>query len=645
VASDEDPAATGETTMTTSNLFSALLRASLRRGGGAALTAALVATAVGGGCVERQLGAVTPCPTSRVQQPSIMGVVDQVDLLFVIDDSPSMEEEQRALAREIRSMVQVLTTGEHEDGSRTTPVSSLHVGIVSTDMGIGSADDDHACRTGAGRDGHLFTPRERGCGTSTSPFLAFSTDTDDPEAFANEVSCMARLGDAGCHFEQPLEATLRALSPTGPTDFTTPDYRAPYFVTGDAHGGPEGVNAGFLRAGAVLAIVLITDEDDCSAQDPTYFTRATAAGSFTHCAQHHDGQWAVDRYVTGLLGLRSHPSQIVFSAIVGVPQALSGHAEADILSADAMRESISNGRLERACTFIDAGGNEVPTLGDAAPARRIVQVAEGLRAQGVSTSVQSICSGDYHAAMSDVAARIGGALGTACLPRPMNLDAEGHAPCTVSLLLPPVESAAEHTHCAELPGASAYTMERVELADLDGEVVHRERCRVQQVARGAVDAAGWYYDDGAEAPSGPSAMAPGCGQGVAFAGLEPVSGAELRVDCQAELFPTSGRVVHLGSFCDPGTGADGTGTLAESAAHTCGMGFATPGFESVRLSCDAFDRTCQVACDDSSDCRSAGLLGYTCDTREAAEVFGTNLPAGIAPTAVHGFCVNPSCES
>jgi hypothetical protein len=135
------------------------------------------------------------------------------------------------------------------------------------------------------------------------------------------------------------------------------------------------------------------------------------------------------------------------------------------------------------------------------------------------------------------------------------------------------------------------------------------------------------------------------GNPSALAGIEPVSGAELRVDCQAELYPGTGPVVHLGSFCDPGTGADGTGALTESARLTCGMGFATAGFEATHLRCDAFDRTCQVACDESSDCRAAGLLGYTCDTREAAEVFGTSLPAGIAPTAVHGFCVNPSCGS
>jgi hypothetical protein len=59
---------------------------------------------------------------------------------------------------------------------------------------------------------------------------------------------MARVGTSGCGFEHQLAATSKALT------------------------APE--NAGFLRDDAFLQIVLITDEDDCSAPtDSDLFTR------------------------------------------------------------------------------------------------------------------------------------------------------------------------------------------------------------------------------------------------------------------------------------------------------------------------------------------------------------------------------------
>ena len=51
------------------------------------------------------------------------------------------------------------------------------------------------------------------------------------------LSCISHVGDAGCGFESPLEAIKRALD------------------------GRHPENAGFLRPGAFLAVVILTDED------------------------------------------------------------------------------------------------------------------------------------------------------------------------------------------------------------------------------------------------------------------------------------------------------------------------------------------------------------------------------------------------
>ena len=57
-------------------------------------------------------------------------------------------------------------------------------------------------------------------------------------------SCIAALGETGCGFEHQFAAILRALGADG--------QRAP------------AENQGFLRPDAYLAIVMLTNEDDCS---------------------------------------------------------------------------------------------------------------------------------------------------------------------------------------------------------------------------------------------------------------------------------------------------------------------------------------------------------------------------------------------
>lgn len=60
-------------------------------------------------------------------------------------------------------------------------------------------------------------------------------------------SCVAELGTGGCGFEFTIEAARRAVDPK------------------------LNVNPGFVRADAMLVVVLLTDEDDCSAQKVQLF--------------------------------------------------------------------------------------------------------------------------------------------------------------------------------------------------------------------------------------------------------------------------------------------------------------------------------------------------------------------------------------
>jgi hypothetical protein len=119
-----------------------------------------------------------------------------------------MEEEQAALIAELPSLIQTLTTGDF-DGSDGLPiggdpndfeaVEDLHVGVVTSDMGTGGFVVPSCARSDFGDDGLLRTQGNRaaGCMASYPGFFGFRSG-DDPDAFANEVACVAVTGAGGC---------------------------------------------------------------------------------------------------------------------------------------------------------------------------------------------------------------------------------------------------------------------------------------------------------------------------------------------------------------------------------------------------------------------------------------------------------------
>src|SRR5690606_33246380 len=72
-------------------------------------------------------------------------------------------------------------------------------------------------------------------------------ERNDPDA-ADRFSCLAQAGTKGSGIEMPLYATELALRDRV----------------------QDGTNAGFRRDDALLAIVMLTDEDDCSRRDNNF---------------------------------------------------------------------------------------------------------------------------------------------------------------------------------------------------------------------------------------------------------------------------------------------------------------------------------------------------------------------------------------
>jgi hypothetical protein len=189
-------------------------------------------------------GRAAQCPDGTTPRVVTTDSPVKLDLLFMIDDSPSMEEEQANLARNFPRLI---------DALKNLPAGfpDLHLGVLSSDMGAGAADLAGACGNSLGDRGVLQV--RSGCGLdakngryliSQSGGTQNNFDGDIAEVFA----CLASLGTNGCGFEHQLQSVRMALS------------------------GFVADNAGFLRSDAHLAVVYITDEDDCSAPaDTTLF--------------------------------------------------------------------------------------------------------------------------------------------------------------------------------------------------------------------------------------------------------------------------------------------------------------------------------------------------------------------------------------
>jgi len=356
------------------------------------------------GCLGRELKQLNPCLVSSVNVGITVDKIDKVDLLFMVDNSSSMQEEQIALSQQFKNIITVLTTGKRAGKPDFTPATDLHLAVVSSDLGTAWAGVT-GC-TPAGDDGVMQNQgRGAGCMPSYPRFLSYDAKSSVPEQTANDFACVAMLGTGGCGFEQQLESSLKALWPAA-------DGRAKFLGDGQggmvlAHGDND--NGGFLRTDPIaglslLAIVLVTDEEDCSVLDPVVLVdprelnpdvpleaRLAQQGLNTRCALNPDLLFETSRYVTGFKSRRGRPDLVIFAAIVGVPPETvdaAALARTDFQS-EPSRELFYKGILDHSLmesTVDDQGTPSDPhddkirpsCLGDASlayPPRRIVEVA------------------------------------------------------------------------------------------------------------------------------------------------------------------------------------------------------------------------------------------------------------------------------
>ncbi|MDO9022202.1 MAG: hypothetical protein Q8S73_31800 [Deltaproteobacteria bacterium] len=285
--------------------------------------------------------------------------VDSVDLLFVVDNSNSMLAYQQRLGAQFRVLIEQLVDPPDDPATGQPshpPVKSLHVGVVSSDLGtpganVGSCNvspdvgDDgllNPVRSGRAMAAHRpWTTLPAGtrparCADNPNQypsFLTFDADSTDAAEFRDDFVCNAFLSTGGCGLEQQLESAYRALVVHNPRE----------------QAGNTDPNAGFVRPDAVLGIVVISDEEDGSVRDCRYAEAGqpcTDALSVYDLSQPgwgddedlnlrfytytpgsaQDPTWPIERYIDprnpnrGFTSLKpGHPDRVVFAGIIGVP--------------------------------------------------------------------------------------------------------------------------------------------------------------------------------------------------------------------------------------------------------------------------------------------------------------------------------------
>jgi hypothetical protein len=209
-------------------------------------------------CNARRLVAPSSGPHAVEQKEFVQALNRKLDVIFMIDNSQSMKDFQTVLARNLQSF---MTPLENLPGG----LPDLHLGIISSSVGASRfggeimgcgwnelENDDGAFQTaprnptGCAR-GALRSAEEKFIKAN----LAGNNFADSQSTVAEVFGCMAFLDAMGCGFEHQLFAIQRALE----RGETADDLR----------------NGGFLRRDAYLAIVLLTNEDDCSAPSSELF--------------------------------------------------------------------------------------------------------------------------------------------------------------------------------------------------------------------------------------------------------------------------------------------------------------------------------------------------------------------------------------
>jgi hypothetical protein len=311
---------------------------------------------------------------------------------------------------------------------------------VSSSLGAGIYGNVTGCTPGSvgNVDGNF--QHKAGCGLNAGETFIKSlppagAGMPRSENFTGDITevfrCIADLGQNGCGFEHQFEAVRLALQKTQV---------------------PNTENYGFLRDTAYLAIIFLTNEDDCSVPadsmllDPNQQTTADMLGglqsyrcnefghkcdqplphtapaspqTMTGCVSAEDGKLVtVAGFVDFLRSLKATPDQLLLAAIQGPTAPYIVESKSFMLGNGGTENQPT---IRHSCTSGSMGTEY------ADPGIRIKQALDPFN--GV---IESICENDFRDSMVRIAQVIGAALGSQCVPANYATKMNGEPDCDVT---------------------------------------------------------------------------------------------------------------------------------------------------------------------------------------------------------------------
>ncbi|MBK7395199.1 MAG: hypothetical protein IPJ34_02565 [Myxococcales bacterium] len=233
--------------------------------------------------------------------------VDKVDLLLVVDNSPSMADKQAELAKRMPELIAKLTNDTPDPRTgKPGNAADLHVGVITSSLGSHGSSACAPSRTSKANDdrGHLLPRAGEGGGTGWVVGTPTATPTSAPcpdpvEASAlrwvfdpardpaakfkgkdgslalqTATSCVVQsAGQVGCGYEETWESLYHFL--IDPAPYAKAEVNCTFGIDGDACGNNDIVvegkdeellaqRAAFLRPDSFVAVIILSDENDAS---------------------------------------------------------------------------------------------------------------------------------------------------------------------------------------------------------------------------------------------------------------------------------------------------------------------------------------------------------------------------------------------
>jgi len=317
----------------------------------------------------------------------------KVDILLVVDNSKSMEEEQQRLQMSSSYMINLLMDPpvEWKEEEDEGGLKDIRVAVTTTDMGMEVEEDFQGCDSSlpGGNEGAFVSSQD--CEDLDDGWVDITTGNLD------DIACLTDVGTDGCGFEQQLYAAVYSLQ--------REDHRE--FLRGDD---------------SILVIIMVTDEEDCSAAHGSSFWDHEEMSPLNpainaYCARHADEMMDI-KTVAHDLKKRGNPvgdiveGSVIFVGFVGVPWVDDCRGRGDQLDdcldrieMQYVEEDDAQGRtyLANACVSEEIDNDTKQPTTAAVPGRRFVELAQEFGEYGY---IYSICEISWDPPLEDVAQNI-----------------------------------------------------------------------------------------------------------------------------------------------------------------------------------------------------------------------------------------------